>query len=258
MRVAGNLVVHFTELLFLCSLFFVLLAGTKSRKWRITQGTRMRASIFSIVAILLSAYLATAAAHAAMQDDVDQAVVIIERFQEIPETAIPTAVMREAKGLAILTITKAGFIISGRGGTGIVVARIEKGWSGPSAIGTGGIGFGFQVGAQVSELVIVLNTPEAVNAFSKGGNVTLGGALSVAAGPIGRDAEASLTLGAAIYTYSRSQGLFAGVSLEGTVIATRDEANAEYYGKPVEARDILSGKVQPPDGAKKLLQVLSK
>jgi SH3 domain-containing YSC84-like protein 1 len=221
------------------------------------EGVRMRASIFSIVAILLSAYLPTAA-HAAMQDDVDQAVVIIERFQEIPETAIPTAVMREAKGLAILTVTKAGFIISGRGGTGIVVARIEKGWSGPSAIGTGGIGFGFQVGAQVSELVIVLNTPEAVNAFSKGGNVTLGGALSVAAGPIGRDAEASLTLGAAIYTYSRSQGLFAGVSLEGTVIATRDEANAEYYGKPVEAKDILSGKVQPPAGAKKLLQVLSK
>ena len=218
----------------------------------------MRASIFSIVAILLSAYLATAAAHAATQDDVDQAVVNIERFQEIPETAIPTAVMREAKGLAILTITKAGFIISGRGGTGIVVARIEKGWSGPSAIGTGGIGFGFQVGAQVSELVIVLNTPEAVNAFSKGGNVTLGGALSVATGPIGRDAEASLTLGAAIYTYSRSQGLFAGVSLEGTVIATRDEANAEYYGKPVEARDILAGKVQPPAGAKKLLEVLSK
>jgi lipid-binding SYLF domain-containing protein len=66
----------------------------------------MRASIFSIVAILLSAYLPTAAAHAALQDDVDQAVVIIERFQEIPEKAIPTAVMREAKGLAILTITK--------------------------------------------------------------------------------------------------------------------------------------------------------
>jgi len=218
----------------------------------------MRASIFSIVVILLSAYLPTAAAHAALQDDVDQAVVIIERFQEIPETAIPMAVMREAKGLAILTITKAGFIISGRGGTGIVVARIEKGWSGPLAIGTGGIGFGFQVGAQVSELVIVLNTPEAVNAFSKGGNVTLGGALSVAAGPVGRDAEASLTLGAAIYTYSRSQGLFAGVSLEGTVIGTRDEANAEYYGKPVEAKDILSGKVEPPAGAKKLLQVLSK
>jgi lipid-binding SYLF domain-containing protein len=217
----------------------------------------MRASIFSIVAIVLTAHLAMPA-HAAMQEDVDQAVTIIERFQEIPEKAIPTAVMRDAKGLAILTVTKGGFIFSGRGGTGVVVARTDKGWSGPSAIGTGGIGFGFQAGVQVSELVILLNTPEAVNAFSKGGNVTLGAGMSIAAGPVGRDAEGSLTLGAAMYTYSRSQGLFAGVSLEGTVIGTRDETNAEYYGKPVEASDILSGKVPPPAGAKKLVQVLSK
>jgi lipid-binding SYLF domain-containing protein len=217
----------------------------------------MRARIFSIVAILLAAYLATAA-HAAMQDDIEQAVTIFERFQQIPETAIPSAVMRNAKGLAILNMTKGGFIFSGRGGSGVVIARTEKGWSGPSAIGAGGIGFGFQAGVQISELVILLNTPEAVDAFSKGGNVTLGGNLSVAAGPVGREAEGSLTLGAAMYTYSRSQGLFGGVSLEGTVIGTRDEANAEYYGKPVEAKDILSGKVQPPAGAKKLLQVLSK
>jgi lipid-binding SYLF domain-containing protein len=216
----------------------------------------MKAIIFS-VAILLTAYLAVPA-HAAMQEDVDQAVTIIERFQEIPEKAIPTAVMRDAKGLAILTVTKGGFIFSGRGGTGIVVARTEKGWSGPSAIGTGGIGFGFQAGVQVSELVIVLNTPAAVDAFSKEGNVTLGANMSVAAGPVGRDAEGSLALGAAMYTYSRSQGLFAGVSLEGTVIGSRDETNAEYYGKQVAANDILSGKIPPPAGAKKLVQVLSK
>jgi SH3 domain-containing YSC84-like protein 1 len=92
--------------------------------------------------------------------------------------------MRAAKGLAVMTVTKAGFIGSVRGGTGIVVARLDKGWSGPSAIGTGGIGVGFQAGAEVTELVIVLNTPAAVDAFAKGGNVTLGGALSVAAGPL--------------------------------------------------------------------------
>jgi SH3 domain-containing YSC84-like protein 1 len=217
----------------------------------------MRASVSSIIAILLTAYLAVPA-DAAMQEDVDQAVTIIERFQQIPEQAIPAAVMKNAKGLAIMTVTKGGFIFSGRGGTGIVIARTDKGWSGPSAIGTGGIGFGFQAGVQISELVILLNTPEAVNAFSKGGNVTLGGALSVAAGPVGRDAEGSLTLGAAMYTYSRSQGLFAGVSLEGTVIGTRSETNAAYYGKPVEASEILAGKVPPPAGAKKLLEVLSK
>jgi SH3 domain-containing YSC84-like protein 1 len=98
-------------------------------------------------------------------------------------------VMRAAKGLAILTMTKAGFIGSVRGGTGVVVSRMEKGWSGPSAIGTGGLGVGFQAGAEVFELVIVLNTPAAVEAFAKQGNLTLGGALGVAAGPIGRTAR---------------------------------------------------------------------
>jgi SH3 domain-containing YSC84-like protein 1 len=218
----------------------------------------MRATIFSIVAVLLTTCLATTAAQATLQDDVDQAVSIIERFQEIPESAIPDAIMREAKGLAILTLTKGGFVLTGRGGTGLVVARTEKGWSGPSAIGAGGMGFGFQAGAQVSELVIVLNTPDAVVAFAKGGNVTLGGAMSLAMGPVGRDLEGAMTVGAVMYTYNRSQGFFAGVSLEGTIIGTRDEANAEYYGKPVQAREILSGSVPPPAGAQKLLKILSK
>ncbi|HSE90414.1 MAG TPA: YSC84-related protein [Candidatus Binatia bacterium] len=218
----------------------------------------MRASILSMGAILLTACMVTAAAHATMQDDVNQAVSILERFQEIPESAIPDVILRDAKGLAILTITKAGFVFSGRGGSGIVVARTDKGWSGPSAIGAGGMGFGFQAGAQVSELVIVLNTPDAVVAFAKGGNVTLGGAMSLATGPVGRDLEGSMAVGAVMYTYSRSQGLFAGVSLEGTVIGTRDEANTEYYGKPVQARDILSGSIAPPAGAEKLLKFLSK
>ena len=218
----------------------------------------MRATVLSMGAILLTACLMTAAAHADMQDDINQAVSVLERFQEIPESAVPDVILREAKGLAILTLTKGGFVFSGRGGSGIVVARTEKGWSGPSAIGAGGMGFGFQAGAQVSELVIVLNTPDAVVAFAKGGNVTLGGAMSLATGPVGRDLEGAMTLGAVMYTYSRSQGFFAGVSLEGTVVYTRDEANAEFYGKPVQAREILSGSIPPPVGAQKLLKFLSK
>ena len=218
----------------------------------------MKARISFILIIIVTLCLAASAVHADLQEDVDRAVSIIERFEEIPEKAIPPAVLRDAKGLAILTITKAGFIVSGRGGTGVVVARTEKGWSGPSAIGTGGIGVGFQAGVQVSEYVIILNTQEAVNAFSKGSNVTLGGNLSAAIGPIGRSAEAGVTVQAAMYTYSRSQGIFAGVSLEGTVIATRYEANEEYYGKPVFPADILAGSVKPPAGWRKLLDVLSK
>ena len=105
---------------------------------------------------------------------------------------------------------------------------------------------------------MILNTPAAVEALSKQGNVTLGGNLSVAAGPLGRSAEASVALQSAIYSYSRSQGFFAGVSLEGTVVSVKDDYNQAYYGKPVTAQEILSGKVQAPAGAQNLLQVLAK
>ena len=218
----------------------------------------MKTRISLFLPTLTALCLMASAVHADMQDDVDRALSIIERFEEIPENAIPPTVMRDAKGLAILNVTKAGFIVSGRGGTGVVVARTETGWSGPSAIGTGGIGVGFQAGVQVTEYVIILNTQEAINAFSKGSNITLGANLSAAVGPIGRSAEAGVAVQAAMYTYSRSQGIFAGVSLEGTVIATRYEENEKYYAKPVFPADILAGNVKPPPGAQKLLEVLSK
>ncbi|MGE5302721.1 MAG: YSC84-related protein [Alphaproteobacteria bacterium] len=211
-----------------------------------------------ILAALLLTGCATVSPYNAMQADVDQAAAIVERFEAIPESGIPPAVLRSARGVAVLTVTKAGFIGSVRGGSGVVVERTAKGWSGPSAIGTGGLGVGFQAGAEVSEFVIILNTPAAVDAFAKQGNVTLGGNLSIAAGPVGRAAEAGVGLQAAMYSYSRSQGLFGGVSLEGTVIGTRDELNAGYYGRPVTAEEILSGKVAPPAGAKALRDALSK
>jgi lipid-binding SYLF domain-containing protein len=215
------------------------------------------AVVFLVAATLFSA-CSTMAPQDAMQADVEQAAAIIERFEAIPERGIPPAVMRAARGLAILTVTKAGFIGSVRGGSGVVVAKTANGWSGPSAIGTGGLGVGFQAGAEVSEFVIVLNTPAAVDAFAKGGNVTLGGNLTVAAGPVGRSAEGNVALQAAMYSYSRSQGLFAGISLEGTVVGTRDELNEAYYGQRVAARDILAGAVRPPARAQRLLSVLTK
>jgi SH3 domain-containing YSC84-like protein 1 len=215
-------------------------------------------AIYVLMAVLVfSAILGGFPVYADMQDDVDQAATIIERFQAVPEKAIPQAVLQDARGLAIMTVIKAGFGISGRGGKGVVVARLRNGWSGPSAIGTGGAGFGLQIGAEVTEFVMILNTDEAVKAFSRDANVTLGGGISVAAGPIGRHVEAAITPVAAVYTYSQSQGLFAGISLEGTVIGTRNEANAAYYGRPVTTEEILSGKVAPPPRAKRLLQVLA-
>src|SRR5437870_9423381 len=216
-------------------------------------------TIYVLIAVLAlsAALLGVSPVYASMQGDVDQAASTIERFQAVPEKAIPQAVLRDARGLAIMTVIKAGFGLSGRGGSGVVVARTKSGWSGPSAIGTGGAGFGFQIGAEVTEFVMILNTDAAVQAFSRDVNVTLGGDISVAAGPIGRTAEAAVTPVAAIYTYSRSQGLFAGISLEGTVIGARNDANAAYYGRAVSAEDLLSGKVAPPAGAESLRKVLA-
>jgi lipid-binding SYLF domain-containing protein len=215
---------------------------------------------FSIgaAAIIVVAAATPAFASKGLQDEVDQATTIIERFKDMPENGIPEKVLRDAKGLAILTVLKAGFMFSGQGGVGVVVARTGKSWSGPSGIATGGAGFGFQVGAEVTEFVLVLNTPEAVAAFAHGGNVTLGGALSAAAGPVGRTAAAAVMPVAAIYTYSRSQGLFAGVSIEGQGLATRDKANQDYYGRAVTPRQILAGKVKPPKGALKLTRALQR
>src|SRR5438067_3747975 len=154
------------------------------------------------------------------QEVVNQSAAILRQFKRMPERGIPQSVMRNAKGLAILTVVKVGFGLSGKGGQGVVVARTGNGWSGPSFVGTGGAGWGPQIGAQITEFVFILNTNRAVRAFSRDGNLTLGADASVAAGPVGREAEAAFTPTAAIYTYCRSKGLFVGASLEGDVIAT--------------------------------------
>ncbi|MEO6788408.1 MAG: lipid-binding SYLF domain-containing protein [Chthoniobacteraceae bacterium] len=193
---------------------------------------------------------------ASEQDRVNRAADIVEHFRAMPDKGIPRRVLRDAKGVAIITVLKGGFIWSGRIGEGVVLARTGSGWSGPSFIRTGGAGFGLQIGGKVTEFVIVLNTREAVNAFAHGGNVELSGALSAVAGPVGRTAESGVLPKAAVYTYSQSQGLFAGVSLEGTVLVTNDVANARYYGGPVRPQTILAGLVMPPSGAGRLLHAL--
>src|SRR5436190_3328104 len=204
--------------------------------------------IFS--ALLALCFLPFAAANAATEQEVvNQSARILRDFHRMPEQGIPESVLRNAKGVAVLTVVKIGFGISGKGGQGVVVARTGHGFSGPSFIGTGGAGWGPQIGAQITEYVFVLNTNRAVRAFSRDGNFTVGADASAAAGPVGREAAAAVTPTAAIYTYSRAKGLFAGVSLEGSVLATQNTANTRYYGRPVSAREILSGSVAAPPRA---------
>lgn len=208
--------------------------------------------------ILTLCSLSLIAANATEQDIVDRSAVTIREFRHMPERGIPSRVLRRARGLAIISVVKAGFIFSGKAGEGVVVARTGQGWSGPSFVGTGGAGWGPQIGAQVTDFVIVLNSERAVQAFSKGGNVTLGADASVAAGPVGRAAEADVTPRAAIYTYSKTKGLFIGASLEGAVIGTRKGANEQYYRRPVSAYDILHGRVAVPAGAANLRAALGR
>jgi hypothetical protein len=122
------------------------------------------------------------------------------------------------------------------------------------------VGFGGQIGAEVTDFVVVLNSAEAVKAFSTGGQVTLGGNLSVAAGPSGRNAEADIAISntaAPIFSYSKTRGLFAGVSVEGSVIMERKDANEKFYRQPVTARQLLSGAILPPPEATPLYVQLS-
>ena len=208
--------------------------------------------------ILIAFSLSLISANATEQDIVDRSAVTVREFRHMPEKGLPPRILRNARGLAIMSVVKGAFIFSGKAGDGVVVARTGHGWSGPSFIGTGGAGWGLQIGAEVTDFVFVLNNDAAVRAFSRGGNVTLGVDASVAAGPVGRAAEANVAPRAAIYSYSRSKGLFAGVSVEGAVIGARKGANDRYYGHPVTALEILHGRTSPPAGAGNLRAALSR
>ncbi|ERE68524.1 SH3 domain-containing YSC84-like protein 1 [Cricetulus griseus] len=169
-------------------------------------------------------------------------------------------VIAKAKGLAVLSVIKAGFLVTARGGSGIVLARLPDGkWSAPSAIGIAGLGGGFEIGIEVSDLVIILNYDKAVEAFAKGGNLTLGGNFTVAVGPLGRNLEGNVSLrsSAAVFTYCKSRGLFAGISLEGSCLIERKETNKKFYCQDIRAYDILFGDVPQPAQAEDLYEILN-
>ncbi|KAL1610656.1 hypothetical protein SLS60_002326 [Paraconiothyrium brasiliense] len=179
-----------------------------------------------------------------------------------PDKIIPPQVLANAKGLAILTVFKAGFLGTARFGSGIVVARLADGsWSAPSAIGTIGGGFGGQIGFELTDFVFILNDANAVKTFAQAGSLTFGGNVSIAAGPVGRNAEAagaaSLRSVAGIFSYSKTKGLFAGVSLEGSGMIERRDANEKLYGRRWTARELLGGQVTPPPAAEPLMRVLN-
>lgn len=143
----------------------------------------------------------------------------------------------------------------------LVLRLLSRTRSAPSAIGTVGGNIGGQIGLELTDLVFILNDEAAVRTLSEAGSLTLGTNVSVAAGPVGRNAEAagaaSLKGVAGIFAYSDTKGLFAGVSLEGSVIIERKDENKKFYGRPVSARQLLNGDIPFPPQAEDLRKVLS-
>ncbi|RZC85332.1 hypothetical protein C5167_041517 [Papaver somniferum] len=179
-----------------------------------------------------------------------------------PERSMPPAVLKGAKGLAILTVAKAGMLLTYKIGTGLVVARrVDGSWSAPSAIASVGLGWGVQAGGELTDFIIVLHDHKAVNTFCSRMHFALGAGCSAAAGPVGRVLEADLRAGdrgsGMCYTYSCSKGAFLGVSLEGNIITTRMDTNLEFYGDPyLTTTDILHGTVERPRAAEPLYSAL--
>jgi len=164
----------------------------------------------------------------------------------IPANAIPETLVRNAKAVAVFPdVLKAAFLVGGSGGKGIVTRRVGNGWSAPAMFKMGGGSFGAQIGASSTDYVMLFMTDDSLASLLQD-KFEIGGEASVAAGPIGRTAKASTDaqLKAAILSYSRSKGLFAGVSLSGAVISPDNDANQALYS--LTAKDILTGADKVP------------
>jgi SH3 domain-containing YSC84-like protein 1 len=171
-----------------------------------------------------------------------KAAKVFDEIMQIPEKSIPRDLLARAQAIAVFPeVHKASFVIGGEGGRGMVSRRTTIGWSTPVFFRGGGPSVGFQLGASETDFVLLFMNDDAVNHLMND-RFEIGADAGVAAGPVGREASAGTdaAMHAEILSYSRSRGLFAGVSLKGVVIRPEDDLNRAVYGK--SAREILSDK----------------
>jgi SH3 domain-containing YSC84-like protein 1 len=170
-----------------------------------------------------------------------KAAKVFTEIMAAPDKAIPKDLIDKAEAVAVFpNVIKAGFIIGGRGGSGVISRRVRGGWSAPAFFKLGGGSIGLQIGASSTDFVLLFMNPEALKGLLED-KLEIGGEGSIAAGPVGRAASASTnaTLDAGILSYSRSKGLFAGLELKGVVINPDNDDNEAVYG--MKANDILTG-----------------
>jgi len=189
-----------------------------------------------VAGLLLPALAAEAAEEQLL---VDKARITFESFMADPNMTYLKEHLREAKGILIVpSLLKAGFVFGGSGGSGVLIVNdAKKGqWSQPAFYTIGSVSFGLQIGGEAAEVIMMIRTQKAVDALLTS-SFKLGGDTSISVGPVGAGAKSNVV--ADIFSFSRSKGAFAGLALDGSVVATRDEWNAAYYGKPTSPVDIL-------------------
>ncbi len=215
--------------------------------------------IFSLLILITIAFVSAAETDKETKR-IEYAIDVLKDITSIPEKTIPERFLKSAYGLAIIPgVIKGAFGLGGRWGLGIITIRTDTGWSYPSFISVTGGSAGWQFGAQSSDFVLVFRTPRSIENIKKG-KFTFGGDVSVTAGPVGRNAEAStdVQLKSEIYSYARSKGLFIGASIEGTSLRIDKKANARFYKTNVSAEDILNGQISNvPSVVKELEQTLN-
>jgi lipid-binding SYLF domain-containing protein len=197
------------------------------------------------------------------QDRIKESGNVMKELLDSP-SGVPISILNKSECVIVLpSVKKAGFMIAGQYGRGVMTCRggedFDGPWSAPTMMQSSGGSFGLQAGGQATDFVVLVMNDKGARALMKG-KAKLGADASVAAGPVGRDAEASTNaaMSAEMLSYSRAQGVFAGVSLSGTSLGPDGGANEKIYGKKVDATEIIDGKAGPaPESAKKLLDVLT-
>lgn len=178
-----------------------------------------------------------------------EAAKILDETMNVPEKAIPSAILEKAEAVAVCpSVIKAGLGIGGQHGRCVLSARNREAgaWSQPAFLSLTGGSFGAQIGAQAVDLILVVMNRRGLENLLKN-EFKIGADASVAAGPVGRGAEAAtdITFRAEILSYSRARGLFAGVTLNGSVIQEDEDANKQFYGRPVSNRDLIDQVPRP-------------
>jgi lipid-binding SYLF domain-containing protein len=226
------------------------------------QGESMRRTVVALS--LMGLMVLPAFGQDKEADRVESAGTVISEIMNVPDD-IPQSVIDKADCVVVLpSVLKAAFIVGGSYGRGVLTCRSGRNfrgpWSAPSMMALEGASFGFQLGGQATDFVLLLMSPNSAANILKS-KVKIGGDASAAAGPVGRNAsaETDVTLRAEILSYSRARGLFAGISLAGSTLRPDNDGNKRLYGKDVTADAIVFDKAVPvPPSAAKLLRTLNR